>query len=102
MNKFKSFTEFEDFVEQTCSEYLEQTKTILSYETNINRFIIQLNTNLKNRGFEILNSDPAPPESDVRARIKYRLVKGGINPRRLEEYDNVIQKHIDNIEKGGE
>ena len=101
MKKFNSITDFENFVEQTRSEYLEKTEETFPYDSNLDRFLIQLNTNLNNRGLEILSSDPAPPDTDVRARVKFRLAKGIINSRKLKEYDDVIQKHINGIEKDG-
>lgn len=103
MEHFKSFTEFESFVKQTRDEYLNKTANHLFAHANVDRFLVQLNTDLKSRGFEFTSSDPYPQGSieEVRETIKARLIKGGIRPERLEDYYAVIQKQIDSIESLG-
>ena len=104
MEYFKSFNEFESFVEQTRNEYLSKTANHLFADTNVDRFLVQLNTDLKSRGFELNSSDPYPQGSveKVRESIKARLIKGVVKPERLVEYYAIIQKQIDSIESSGE
>lgn len=103
MEKFKSFTEFEEFVERIRGEYLAQTENHPFAHTAVDRFLVQVNTDLKTRGFEIDSTYPFPQGSieGLRGQITGRLFKGGIKPERLPTYNALIQPHVDSIEKTG-